>query len=268
MIFIVIIISFSQLITKIIGLSIVCKQIKPIEFHDYLQNKTSIYSQVCNKLKDSLEFFGTHGMDAYQSCEGKYDLLGNDNSLIKKDSPKCFTNLNDFYCKFHIKHTNREKYNHSQMSESLQQTLTNILVCNNNGHNNNSSCLNNLTHKIENAYSFCDNNIIPDKKASIFYVRLREDCKQSVELYNICIDSENVLFPNSNYSRCFDTRNAIYTSSEIDYLNDKEKYLCSNFILPSIAWRKSQFEQIKCKELEQKTFLKYDLLIKVCTLKS
>ena len=98
---------------------------------------------------------------------------------------------------------------------------------------------------------------------------MRENCEKSVEVYNTCIDSDNVLFPNSNYMRCFDPRNALYVSSEIEHLTEKEKDLCSNFILPSIAWKNfkdSQFNKVAkfhCEGYEQKTFFNYDLLTQV-----
>ena len=98
---------------------------------------------------------------------------------------------------------------------------------------------------------------------------MKEKCENIIDVYNACIDSDNVLFPNSNYMRCFDPRNSIYVSSEIELLTKRESDLCSNFILPSIAWRNfevSQFNKVAkfhCEGYEKKTLLNYDLFTQV-----
>jgi hypothetical protein len=102
---------------------------------------------------------------------------------------------------------------------------------------------------------------------------MRESCEKTVEVYNACIDSDNLLFPNSNYMRCFNPKHALYINSEIEFLNETEKDLCSNFILPSIAWkniRDSQFNKVArfhCEAFELKTFKNYDLFTEVYAFK-
>ena len=127
----VIIISLSQIKTiEIDKINIISlKPNKTIEYHDIRIKKNSTYSKVCEKVLDSFDFIGKDGMDLYRYCEGKYDLLGINNTLIKKDIPFCFTNLNNFYCKYHIKENPHQQFNHTVNSENLKIILSTILGC-------------------------------------------------------------------------------------------------------------------------------------------
>ena len=129
--FFVIFISLSQIKTiEIDKINIINLKVnKTIEYQEITIKKNSTYSKVCEKVLDSFDFIGKDGMDLYRFCEGKYDLLGSNNSLIQKDIPFCFTNLNEFYCKVHIKENKKEKYNQTVNSNNLKIILSTILGC-------------------------------------------------------------------------------------------------------------------------------------------
>ena len=66
-------------------------------------------------------------------------------------------------------------------------------------------------------------------------------------MYNSCIDGDNILFPHSNYRKCFSEFNSLYVCSNIKKYNKKERDVCSNFILPTLAFvnqRKSLYGQV------------------------
>ena len=39
----------------------------------------------------------------------------------------------------------------------------------------------------------------------------QEDCNNIIDMYNLCIDTDYLLYPNSNYKRCFESDNDIYS---------------------------------------------------------
>ena len=94
------------------------------------------------------------------------------------------------------------------------------------------------------------------------------NCERIVDVYNTCLDSDNILYPDSNYKRCFNPRNVLYVCSEIEKLDKIEQNLCSNFTLPSIAWEnlhKSQFDKqarYHCEGYEYKILTNYDTYLK------
>lgn len=55
-------------------------------------------------------------------------------------------------------------------------------------------------------------------------------------MYNSCIDGDNILFPHSNYRKCFSEFNTLYVCSNIKRYNKKERDICANFVLPSLAF--------------------------------
>ena len=69
------------------------------------------------------------------------------------------------------------------------------------------------------------------------------------------------MIPYSDYKRCFDPSNSFYTSIQLERLSNKSIDLCSNFVLPSMAWRHSKFDKFNCQKYEQTIFLKYDIYI-------
>jgi len=90
-----------------------------------------------------------------------------------------------------------------------------------------------------------------------------------VDLYNTCIDSDNVLYPHSNYRKCFSPKNTVYVCSKISLLSAKEKNICSNFVLPSIAFTNLNknihgvVPKYFCQGYENKIISNYDNHVKV-----
>jgi len=94
--------------------------------------------------------------------------------------------------------------------------------------------------------------------------RMKSNCHRVVGMYNSCIDGDNILYPHSNYRKCFSEYNALYVCSYIKKYDKKEKDICSNFVLPSIAYsnlKKSLFGSIPeeyCEGYENKIIKNYD----------
>ena len=88
-------------------------------------------------------------------------------------------------------------------------------------------------------------------------------------MYNSCIDGDNILFPHSNYRKCYSEFNTLYVCSTISKLNLKERDICSNFVLPSIAFsniKKSLYgtvPELYCQGFENKVIKNYDKKINV-----
>ena len=58
-------------------------------------------------------------------------------------------------------------------------------------------------------------------------------------MYNACIDGDNIIFPHSNYRKCFSEFNSSYVCSNIKKNQKYEKDVCANFVLPSLAYTNS-----------------------------
>jgi hypothetical protein len=69
---------------------------------------------------------------------------------------------------------------------------------------------------------------------SIEYSQIKEEekhyCEYITQMYNTCIDADNLLFPHSDYNKCFSENNSIYFCNKIEKYNDKEKELVSNIL--------------------------------------
>jgi hypothetical protein len=105
------------------------KQNKTLEYQDVKIKKNSLFSQICNKVLDSYDFIGKDGMNLYEGCDGKYDLLAKNNSKIQTDNPMCFNNLDAFFCKIHVKENPKLNINNTINAETLQVILSTLQGC-------------------------------------------------------------------------------------------------------------------------------------------
>jgi hypothetical protein len=59
--------------------------------------------------------------------------------------------------------------------------------------------------------------IIPNKSGGedVEYIMVKDtnqqDCLKILDMYNLCIDTDYLLYPNSKYKRCFNVDNDIYS---------------------------------------------------------
>lgn len=94
--------------------------------------------------------------------------------------------------------------------------------------------LNYDNYKIQNKTDFClkaqKKEIIPLQKGGhdIEYLIIKENeqikCNKIIELYNLCIDTDYILYPNSDYGRCFNKLNSIYSCNLIKpFLSNYDK---------------------------------------------
>lgn len=51
----------------------------------------------------------------------------------------------------------------------------------------------------------------------------RDNCKKVGEMYNTCIDADNLIYPNSNYRKCYSKSNTIYSCNKVERYSDQEK---------------------------------------------
>lgn len=88
-------------------------------------------------------------------------------------------------------------------------------------------------------------------------------------MYNTCIDSDNILFPHSNYRKCFSEFHSLYVCSYVEKYNINERDICSNFVLPSLAFtnlKKSIFGSVPkyyCEGFENTILKNHDQKISV-----
>jgi|LauGreDrversion4_2_1035121.scaffolds.fasta_scaffold803419_2 hypothetical protein len=77
---------------------------------DVQGNPNSIFTKVCEGVMESYNFMGRNGLDIYKYCkQGAYELLGKNNTLIHQNSPFCFNNLENFFCKYKVIEIKRKK---------------------------------------------------------------------------------------------------------------------------------------------------------------
>jgi hypothetical protein len=86
--------------------------------------------------------------------------------------------------------------------------------------------------KLQNIKDFCsgaektDTLVEENGGTSIQYTKIldkdRKTCEAVTQLYNLCIDSDNMLYPESNYQRCFSPENALYMCSKFDKYDEKD----------------------------------------------
>ena len=144
------------------------KENESSEYENIFFKQNSTYSHVCKQVQDNFNFIGMNAMDLYKLCEGKYDLLGKNDSKITNDQPICFKNLNDFFCKFHL------KYDHEKNNKNTEKILSKILevikvnfnlksknltISNFNTEIYDSPCFKNSTFKIFNSSTICEETL-------------------------------------------------------------------------------------------------------------
>ena len=95
---------------------------------DIQGNANSTFTKVCEKVMGSYNFMGRKGLDIYKYCKKEgYELLGKNNTLIRQNSPFCFSNLNAFFCKYQIIELKSKKTNFKPRTCADQNALKLIL---------------------------------------------------------------------------------------------------------------------------------------------
>jgi len=94
--------------------------------------------------------------------------------------------------------------------------------------------LNYETYKIQDKVDFCKRaqrkDIIPLEKGGqdFEYLGIKDNeqvqCGKIIDLYNLCIETDHILYPNSDYKRCFNKSNNIYSCNLLrPYLTKYDK---------------------------------------------
>jgi len=53
--------------------------------------------------------------------------------------------------------------------------------------------------------------------------KFQKDCLYITEMYNLCIDADNLVFPFSNYKKCIEPNNALFLCDKIEKYNKGEQ---------------------------------------------
>lgn len=222
-------------------------KIKFLRQNRKMSSDESKFSKVCLGIFNTFSQMGSKAFDIYKGCESKYELLGEDDPEIIKDRPLCYDYLNQFYCNYKIINLEEDKkadntLNDSCGDESLIESVLSIIKGCFNEYTNGVTkpayiCpgLNEITLKIQNADDFC---MKAEKKEVIVssneeeenytvYSTIKEsdktNCKYITQMYNACIDSDNLLYPFSDYKRCFNKNNAMFFCNKLGTYTDQEK---------------------------------------------
>lgn len=211
-----------------------------------LHKEEHIIEKLCNRIISTSQFFGNSSMSLYSTCDKNMELLGTDNNLLIEENPFCFNNLASFFCNYYYKSSNKFHCDDSSFVDFILTMIYNGLkpdyrkktqyYC---------PSLNFETYKIESPSTFCDEMrekylIERGRKKRYFkYITLADGvlntCEDIVDVYNSCIEADNLLFPNGNYERCFNANDNLYKCNALGKYNQKEIEICKQFVLPSVA---------------------------------
>jgi len=183
-------------------------------------------------------------MEIYKQCSDNYQLLGANDTQIQIDRPFCFDSLNQFFCNYKIEpvSNNLNKCSNENLIQFVLNTIKGCVRENENSAEKlNYKCpsLDYINYKIKNSAEFCSDSESKMMEASDFLgddnptylystVGDKKTCRYLVDLYNTCIDADNLLFPNSNYQKCFYQKNAFF------FCNKQERYTFEQYDLVKI----------------------------------
>lgn len=203
--------------------------------------------KICKLILGTFHALGKQSMKQYEQCEGNYELLGMKDGKMQSDNPNCYTNLSKLFCNQYITPCEDTSYD----IDLIRFVLSLINQCINftpDGQLKSQyhcSSLNEAKYIIEDPKKFClkaEKKVVlidSESKETYEYLRVKEpkqsQCLNIVDSYNFCINSENILNLNYNYTRCFQSTNSIYIGNKIGKFNDKEKDFCQNYILSAFA---------------------------------
>lgn len=197
----------------------------------------SIYSKVCEKIVETFSYMGKNSMNVYNNCRDKYELLGYLDVEMKKERPFCYDSIEQFFCNYKI--INKSDKTTQCSDEKLTSfVLSTIKSCINEQVTDdpepNCKCpsLDYNSYKITDKKKFCSKlekkeKIVNENGTEVEYSSikedLREECELVTEMYNTCLDSDNLLYPNSDYRKCFSVNNALYFCNRMEIYNSTEK---------------------------------------------
>lgn len=72
---------------------------------------------------------------------------------------------------------------------------------------------------------------VADKGTTYQYSSIQEkdykECVYITGMYNACIDSDNLLFPDSNYKKCLYSKNTMYFCNKLETYSKKDEIVVS-----------------------------------------
>ena len=243
-----------------------------------LPKKGHIVEKLCNRIISTSQFLGNSSMSLYSTCDKSMELLGTDNNLLTQENPFCFNNLASFFCSYYYKSSNKFHCDDSSFVNFILNMIYNSLQADYTKYTKYyCPSLNFQTYKIESPSTFCDEMrqkyLIErnEKKRHFRYITLAngvlDTCEDIVNVYNSCIEADNLLFPNGNYEKCFNANNNLYKCNELGIYNQKEIDTCKQFVLPSVAALSIHDDLMKlnansfCTDYENKMFNQYTIYL-------
>ena len=247
------------------------------QFLSAAQKKSDLPDKVCSKVFSTYQALGNSSMSIYSSCQNKYELLGR--NIFRNEEPFCYSNLHKFFCNYYYEDSNTEKCSNKNLIKFILTVLSNCFQDDNNKETDyNCTGIDFLTYKVNDSEKFCKEASsktlidIKGKKKIYQTVTLESDtyetCRNVVNVYNSCVDSDNLLYPSKNYEKCFEPSNALYQCNKVMYFEEKEKKICEDYVLPSFASMTLHDEMAKqsessfCDGYQDKMSSQYDLYIR------
>lgn len=210
-------------------------------------NEINDSEKICKSILETFHVLGKESMVLYDQCKGKYELLGMTDKIMQLEKPDCYSNLSKLFCSKYIVSSEASSYD----IELIKFILSLINQCINFESNGelkseyNCPSLNEEKYTIEDSKEFClkgEKKIVlidSEDKETYEYIRVKDskqsECINIVDTYNYCISSENILYPNYNYTQCFQSTNSLYIGNKIAKYTGDETALCRNYIFPSFA---------------------------------
>jgi len=239
---------------------------------------------VCNNLFEYLLVFGPDAIKEYSTCDDKYFLLGEKNSLIVKDKPECFLNLIPTLCKSKIQKNVTLPYP-DDIRYFMTKTISRCIRSQfypSNEHNYTCPTLNFQTGMIEDKKRFCqdieamhqfdsgliqpDNNENPLFRVYNFISKnAYQPCLEISDIFNFCVDTSNKL--GIDKYQCFTNKFILYNEGGFITQYDVESQnQCSNFILPFFGFMTSQKNLLQpsnsfafCEDIEKRIIEQLEL---------
>lgn len=247
------------------------------QFLSSIQKKSNLIDKVCSKVFSTYQALGNSSMSIYSSCENKCELLGR--NIFTNEEPFCYSNLHKFFCNYYYTDSNTEKCSNKNLIKFILTVLSNCFRDDNNKETDyNCPGIDFISYKVNDGDKFCKEASsktlidIKGKKKIYQTVTLESDtyetCRNIVNVYNSCVDSDNLLYPSNNYEKCFEPSNALYQCTKVMFFEEREKKICEDYVLPSFASMTLHDEMTKqsessfCEGYQNKMSSQYDLYMR------
>jgi hypothetical protein len=202
-----------------------------------VENKQSIvvdsldspFSKMCIDILSTSSYIGRQSFEIYKMCEDKYHLFGSTDNELLKNRPICFDYLEQFFCNYKIGDQSDDKQCEDLSNTEFIIALIKGCIASDEDSSSKYSCpsLDLINYKVKNPELFCSK---AEKKEigllSENYIHIptakRDSCQNIIKRFNMCIDSDNLLYPYSNYRKCLTPNNRLYECNSVSTIKERE----------------------------------------------